>query len=170
MAQVHFIHYQGREHAAEQVRLGTYQGFESRTLAHLPASHISGLFGYFISHFYGAGVVFWMAKYEWNAFLHYNRQHKITSLFTVPSIWLRILKSSDVTDQFVYLRESSSGSAPMDANLQDAISQRLAMAQDRVVVPSWGLSETTGAVTFAPSHHNNEHGSLGPILPCLELR
>lgn len=164
------MHLQGRDAANKQVEQGTYEPFEFRTLAHLPASHISGLFGYFISAFYGGGTVIWMRQYQWDRFLRYMKQYQITYLFTVPSIYLRIAKSPDVTDQFAHLRGASSGSAPMDANLQDSASARLGIAKDELVAPSWGLSETTGAVTMAQSSQDGEGGSLGQILPGLEIR
>ena len=173
VTQAYITHLPGRDAASKQIGQGTFVPYEHRTLAHLPSSHISGLFGYFISSFYGGGVVVWMRKYEWHKFLRYMKQYKITYLFTVPSIWLRISKSADVTDQFSFLAAASTGSAPMDANLQRSSSARLGNAakdNDSLVSPTWGLSETTGAVTMTPTHQNDETGSLGPILPGLELR
>ncbi|KIV86116.1 hypothetical protein PV11_01751 [Exophiala sideris] len=170
VSQVFITHFQGREAAHKQVEQGTYEHVDFRTLAHLPASHISGLFGYFISAFYGGGPVVWMRKYQWDHFLQYIKQYQITYLFTVPSIYLRIAKSSDVTDQFAHLKGAGAGSAPMDANLQASASARLGIDKSSLVAPSWGLSETTGAVTLAQTYQGDEVGSLGPILPCLEVR
>lgn len=170
VSQTFVTHFQGREAAYKQVEQGTYEPYEFRTLAHLPSSHISGLFGYFISSFYGGGTVVWMRKYQWQAFLRHMRQYQITYLFTVPSIYLRIAKSADVTDEFSHLKSASTGSAPMDAKLQASASTRLGIAKDALIAPTWGLSETTGAVTMTPNHLSNEIGSLGPILPCLEMR
>ncbi|KIW32237.1 uncharacterized protein PV07_03797 [Cladophialophora immunda] len=163
-------HYQGRELAAKQVAEGTYEPWEFRILAHLPASHISGLFGYLISAHYGGGVVVWMRKYQWDLFLAYTKRFRITYMFTVPSIYLRIAKSPDVTDQFASLRTAATGSAPMDSNLQASASTKLRLANDWLVGPTWGLTETTGGVTMTQSYQNDEIGSLGPLLPCLELR
>ena len=170
VSQVFITHFQGRENARQQVEKGTYEHFEFRTLAHLPASHISGLFGYFISPFYGNGTVIWMRKYQWDKFLLYFQKYQITYLFTVPSIYLRIAKSADVRDQFLQLKSASTGSAPMGAELQSSASTRLGKPKDATIAPTWGLSETTGAVTMTPDYVNDEAGSLGPILPCLEVR
>lgn len=170
VSQVFITHLQGREDAARLVAQNSYEPYEFRTLAHLPSCHISGLFGYFISPFYGGGEVVWMNKYDWRSFLRYMKQFQITYLFTVPSIYLRIAKSPDVTDQFRHLRHASTGSAPMDAALQNSASSRLGLQKGTLVGPSWGLSETTGAVTMTPTFINDETCSLGSILPGLELR
>ncbi|KAK4943650.1 hypothetical protein LTR10_016747 [Elasticomyces elasticus] len=58
----------------------------------------------------------------------------------------------------------------MDANLQASASARLGIDKSALVAPSWGLSETTGAVAMAQTYQGDEVGSLGPILPCLEVR
>ncbi|KAI1621765.1 hypothetical protein EDD37DRAFT_567141 [Exophiala viscosa] len=170
VSQVFITHFQGREAAHKQLEQGTYEHVDFRTLAHLPASHISGLFGYFISAFYGGGTVVWMRKYQWDQFLRYAKQYRITYLFTVPSIYLRIAKSPDVTDQFAWLKDASTGSAPMGAILQTTASARLGIAEGALIAPSWGLSETTGALTMGQSHQDDGMGSLGPILPCLKVR
>ncbi len=170
VSQVFITHFQGRENAGQQVEKGTFEPFEFRTLAHLPASHISGLFGYFVSPFYGGGTVIWMRKYRWDKFLLYFQKYQITYLFTVPSIYLRIAKSADVRDQFLQLKSASTGSAPMSAELQSTASTRLGISKEASIAPTWGLSETTGAVTMTPDYVNDEAGSLGPVLPCLELR
>lgn len=170
VVQTFITHYQGREAAYKQIEEGTFVEQENRTLAHLPSSHISGLFGYFISPFYGGGTVVWMRRYDWTRFLQYARQYKITNLFTVPSIWLRVSKSADVTDQFSHLVGASTGSAPMDSALQRMASTKLGIGEDAMIGPSWGLTETTGGVTITLNLQNDEKGTLGQILPGLEIR
>lgn len=50
---------------------------------------------------------------------------KITALYIVPSVYLRIAKSPDVTDQFETLKAAVTGTAPMDAELQMATNAKL---------------------------------------------
>ena len=107
----------GREAAAKEIEKGTFVPFEYRVLAHLPTSHIAGLFGYFIAPFYSGGSVAWMGRYEWTKLLQYVKQYEITTFYTVPSIYLRISKSPDVGDHFSHVVAASTGSAPMDAKL-----------------------------------------------------
>jgi 4-coumarate--CoA ligase len=148
---------------------GTYEPMEYRALAHLPISHIAGLFGYFIAPIYAGGTVIWMQRYRWDDLLKYLRQYKITAFYTVPSIWLRIAKSKEITDHFKYVQGAATGAAPMDGALQSAASGRLG---DKTVSvgQTWGLSETTGAVTAVPRGETDVSGSIGSILPGVELR
>jgi 4-coumarate--CoA ligase len=110
-----------------------------------------------------------MRKFEWKAFLEYNKRYRITALYTVPSIFLRIAKSPDVTDQFRTLEMASTGAATMDAELQNAANARLGTG-NTYIGQTWGLSETTGAVTVMPKGEMDNTGSISPILPNMEMR
>lgn len=143
----------------------------SRTLAHLPISHIAGIFGYLVVPFSVGGLVVWMGKYEWKNMLRFVKQYQITSFYTIPSIYLQIAKSPDVTDHFKYVVNATTGAAPMDSNLQTAASKKLGGGGRQVVIgQTWGLSETTGAVTMMPRGVHDYTGCIGYILPNVELR
>ena len=159
----------GREWAAKEIEAGRPLG-EYRTLAHLPISHIAGVFGYLLAPMYSGGTVFWMRKYEWHAMINYVRDLKITAFYTVPSIFLRISKSPDVTDHFKTVVNATTGAAPMDANLQKSANSRLGDGASTFIGQTWGLSETTGAVTMMPRGYSDTTGSISPILPSVELR
>lgn len=148
-----------------------------RTLAHLPISHIAGLWGYLVGPMYSGGTVYWMSKYSWPDLLRYARQYQITIFYTVPSIFLRIAKSPDVTDHFSHLVGAVTGAAPMDGTLQKAADARLGAAtststtkKEQLLGQTWGLSETTGAVTAQPKGEPDDTGSIGAVLPGVELR
>jgi 4-coumarate--CoA ligase len=143
--------------------------FEYRTLAHLPAAHIAGVQGYFVLPFYMGGPVYWMVKFDWKSFLHYNRRYKITFFFSVPSIFLLIAKSPLVTDQFDNLEVAISGAAPLGKDLQIAASAKLGRGKT-FVSQTWGLSETTGSVTAMPWGQSDNTGSVSLILPNMILR
>ena len=96
-----------------------------RALAHLPISHIAGLFGYLIAPLYSNGTVFWMRKYQWQALLENTKKFEITAMYTVPSIYLRISKAKEVTDHFATVQAAVTGAAPMDGDLQVNASSRL---------------------------------------------
>lgn len=158
----------GREWAAKQIEAGK-ELKPYRTLAHLPISHIAGLFGYLILPFYSGGLVVWMRKYEWSKLLQYVKQYEVTAFYTVPSIYLRISKSPDVKDHFKSVDAASTGAAPMDAELQTAANSKLGQGEVRIG-QTWGLSETTGAVTMMPRGQSDVTGSISPILPNVEIR
>jgi len=158
----------GRDWAAKQVEAGR-ELKPYRTLAHLPISHIAGLFGYLIAPFYSGGLVVWMRRYEWKKLLKFAKEYQITVFYTVPSIYLRLSKSPDVTDHFRSLEAASTGAAPMDGELQCAANAKLGQGET-FIGQTWGLSETTGAVTMMPRGQSDVTGSISPLLPNVELR
>lgn len=173
VAETYITSLSGRAWAEAEVANGTFTPVEYRTLAHLPISHIAGLLSYFIGPMYAGGTVVWMGKYRWEDLLKYLGQYKITAFYTVPSIWLRIAKSQEIKDHFKYIEGAATGAAPMDGALQSAASGRLG-GDDKMknvsVGQTWGLSETTGAVTAVPKGESDVSGSIGSVLPSVELR
>lgn len=120
-----------REWVAKEVEKRAFEPKEYNTLAHLPTSHIAGLFGYIVFPLYSGGTVYWMRKYEWNELLKSLKKYKITAFYTVPSIWLRISKSTDITDHFQHVEGASTGAAPMDSKLQQTANNVWLMAETR---------------------------------------
>ena len=109
-------------------------------------------------------------KYSWPNMLAALKQHPITSFYTVPSIFLRISKSPEVTDHFKHVVAASTGAAPMDGALMVAANSKLGSGEDPLIGQTWGLSETTGAITMMPKGQSDVTGSVSPILPSVELR
>jgi 4-coumarate--CoA ligase len=160
---------QAREWAAPLIEAG--QTFpEMRTVAHLPIAHIAGVLGYLIGPLLAGGTIYWMRKFEWQSFLAFSKKYKITTLYTVPSIYLRIAKSPDVTDHFQYIEAASTGAALMDEDLQKAANAKLGTGGTTFIGQTWGLSETTGAVTAMPKGESDDTGSISPILPNMQMR
>ncbi|KAH8673324.1 hypothetical protein BX600DRAFT_410158 [Xylariales sp. PMI_506] len=170
VAELHILTIAPRLLAMELMEKGEFEPVEHRTLAHLPTSHIAGLFGYFIGPQYSGGTVYWMRKYNWKDLLRYAKGFKITYFYTVPSIYLRISKDPEVTDHFANLLGAGTGAAPMDDKLQQAANKRLADGKNQMLGQTWGLSETTGAVTAQPIDESDDTGSIGAILPGVQLR
>ncbi|KAF8866165.1 acetyl-CoA synthetase-like protein [Acephala macrosclerotiorum] len=157
-----------REEIAARISRGEPR-FEYRTLAHLPASHIAGVQGYFINPFYMGGPTYWMAKFDFAKFLEYNKKFRITIFFTVPPIYLLIAKMAVVTDQFDALEVAISGAAPLGKELQVAASRKLGKGKT-FIAQTWGLSETTGSVTAMPWGEKDDTGSVSKLLPNMSVR
>ena len=119
---------------------------ELRTIAHLPSAHIAGVLGYMCGPVLAGSKVFWMRKYEWKSFIEYAGKYKPTTLYTVPSIYLRIAKSPEVTNQFDEVVVATTGAAKMDQELQRAANAKMG-SNLTFIGQTWGLSETTGAIT-----------------------
>jgi 4-coumarate--CoA ligase len=147
-----------------------------RTLAHLPLSHIAGLFGYIIGPLYSGGLVVWMRKYNWKDFYTSVSKFQITFLYTVPSIFLRIAKSPEVADHFRTVETANTGAASMDGPLQRAANSKLGKRvggggkEETFIGQTWGLSETTGAITAQPKGEVDDTGCIGSVLPNVEIR
>ncbi|KAF2121141.1 4-coumarate-CoA ligase [Lophiotrema nucula] len=169
VAQLYIPSVQARAHVVAAIEAGEPAPSPFRTLAHLPIAHIAGVFGYLISPMFSGGAVYWMPKFSWTPFLQYFKKLQITGFYTVPSIFLRIAKSADVTDQFDTVEVAITGAAPMDAELQQAANAKLGKGKTRIS-QTWGLSETTGAVTAMPRGASDITGSISPVLPNMEVR
>ncbi|RMZ78408.1 hypothetical protein DV738_g3877, partial [Chaetothyriales sp. CBS 135597] len=141
-----------------------------RVLAHLSVSHVAGMIGCLVGPIYNAGIVFWLPKYKWSDVLESVPKYQITMFGSVPSVFLRIAKSPEVKDHFRSVVSAQSGSAPMDKDLQTSVSLRFGAPGQVAVGQLWGLSETTGAVTLQSSERKDTDGSIGEILPGVEIR
>ena len=170
VAETYITALSGRAWAAKEMEKGTFVVKEHRTLAHLPISHIAGLFGYLIAPVYNGATVVWMRRYVWDDLLKYLTQYPITSFYTVPSIWLRISKSAEITDHLQHLEGVSTGAAPMDGELMKGVNRKVGSGSEKLIGQTWGLSETTGAVTMMPKDQSDDTGSVSPIMPGVELR
>ncbi|KAL4897842.1 hypothetical protein BDV59DRAFT_190649 [Aspergillus ambiguus] len=140
--------------------------FRYRTIAHLPTAHIAGLQGYFINGIMAGGTVFWMAKFIFEDFLCAAKKHSITFLTTAPPVYLQIVKSSKVTDHFHSLLHAQSGAAPIGSDL-------LKLAQEKLrcnISQAWGLTETTGAVTWLPWDRSDLTASISQLLPNTRMK
>lgn len=166
VSQVYISSQVAREWAIPRVLSGELLPGALRTIAHLPAAHIAGVAGYFVSPVYSGGECYWMKKYEWKKFLQYNKEHKITAFFTVPAIWARIAKSPDVQDHFDTLEGGAGGAAPMDAALQQSAGQRSGIQ----LAGTYGMSETTGSVCTLPRGTADDTGSVGILHPNVTAR
>lgn len=144
--------------------------FELRTLAHLPTAHVSGVQGYFVNAFYDGGIVYWMPFFDFAAFLKYNAQHKITTFFTLPKIYLGLARHPAVTDQLKSLRIAYSGATPLNKEVYHC-KKFGGEGEDRTLLSqTWGASETTGAVTHMPPNRRDTSGSVGALLPNMLMR
>jgi long-subunit acyl-CoA synthetase (AMP-forming) len=141
-------------------------GWRGRTLGHLPTAHIAGIQGYFINPMFEAHVVYWMPSFNFDDFVKYCDTLKITGMFSVPPIWMAIAKHPAVKDQFRHLRSAVSGAAPLSADIQAAVGEKI----EGTLRQTWGLTENGGAATYVDPERTDTIGSLGPLLPSTEMR
>ncbi len=113
-----------------------------------------------------------MPKFDFVQFLKYNAELAITSFFTVPPIYNAIAHHPLVTDQFRSLKIAYSGGSSLSTALQAAASSKLGSGSgdDVRISQTWGMSETTGAVTHMPPDESDPTGSISPLLPNMLMR
>ncbi|KAL7897181.1 hypothetical protein HDV63DRAFT_88082 [Trichoderma sp. SZMC 28014] len=140
--------------------------FPRSTLGHLPAAHIAGILSYFIKCFYDGGIVYWMPKFNIDDFIRHAAELKVTYFFTVPPVWTAIAKNPAVTGHFKSVEYGVAGAAPMSYDLQQSATNKIKGEITQV----WGMSETTGVVTYTPPDRHDTVGSLSPLMPNVEMR
>ncbi|UKZ65012.1 uncharacterized protein TrAtP1_006213 [Trichoderma atroviride] len=140
--------------------------FHRSTLGHLPAAHIAGILSYFIKCFYDGGIVYWMPRFNIDDFIRHTAELKVTYFFTVPPVYMAIAKNPAVTDQFKSVEYGVAGAAPMSYDLQQSATNKLKGEVTQV----WGMSESTGVVTYTPPDRHDTVGSLSPLMPNVDMR
>lgn len=146
------------------------RAFQCRTIAHLGCAHISGVQGYFVNPFFDGGLVYWMPRFDMMAFLKYNTALKITTFFSLPRIYAAAAFHPAVTNQLANLRIAYSGGWPLDPRVYE--SNKLGGDGDEraLLSQTWGATETTGATTHMPPDRRDKTGSVGVLLPNIQLR
>ncbi|KAI1174880.1 acetyl-CoA synthetase-like protein [Nemania sp. FL0916] len=134
-------------------------------LAHVPAAHIAGIQSYLVNNCYLGGTCYWMQRFDFPKFCEYAKKYRITSMFTVPPIFLLIAKSPLVKDHFDSWDEALSGAAPMGQDLQIQVGRKLGKGKT-LLRQTWGLSETSGSITVTPSQLAEvaPAGSVGALI------
>ncbi|TGJ81063.1 hypothetical protein E0Z10_g7704 [Xylaria hypoxylon] len=116
-------------------------GLQNINLAHLPAAHIAGVQSYLVNNCYLGGTCYWMQRFDFPKFCEYAKKYKVTTMFTVPPIYLLIANSPSVKDHFNTWDDAVSGAAPMGQDLQLAAGRKIGNGATSLR-QTWGLSET----------------------------
>lgn len=145
----------------------TQEPWDRRTLAHLPAAHIAGIVNYFGSQMAEASTTYWMPKFNLEQFVKYVAQLKINTFFSVPPIYLAIAKLPAIKDQFLQMKQAIVGAAPISPELCAEANKKM---PNLIISQVWGMSETTGAVTFTNLQVKEQAGSLGVLIPTMSCR
>lgn len=74
--------------------------FRFSTIGHLPMAHIGGITWSSLNPFYLGGTVYWVEKYDFDSFINYHKQFRLTCQWSVPPIWHSIANSPKVSDHF----------------------------------------------------------------------
>ena len=108
-----------------------------------------------------------MAKYDFSLLRELVRKYRASALFLVPVIYSRILQEWTPED-LKHVRYAISGAAFLSADLSRRLSAML--PKGVTVGPNWGMTETTTFGTQLEPGELDSGGSVGRLLPHLELK
>lgn len=131
-----------------------------RLLTFLPWFHIMGFFGLY---FYPTRKVYtvFLSRFESELFLSCIQRHRITSLVLVPPVVVFLAKDAAIDAyDLSSLREIFSGAAPLQADTEIAVYQRL--PNIRVIRQGYGMTE--GLAMTLPPRQALKQGSVGLLV------
>ncbi|MBX9929250.1 MAG: 4-coumarate--CoA ligase family protein [Gemmatimonadaceae bacterium] len=141
-----------------------------------PGDHIIGTLPFF--HIYGMVVILCMVlrkgaavvtlpQFDLEKYLALSAQYECKVAYVVPPIALALAKHSLVAQFPLTLEYITSGAAPLGAELEAAVAQRLGA----VVKQGYGMTEASPVTHFTPADAAQvRHGSCGLIIPNTEVR
>ena len=138
-----------------------------RWLAFLPLYHAYSQL-WTINIAFKLGVSVWvMSRFEFEPFLKYIEQYKITTLQAVPPVLVMLSKRPETKKyKLDSMRHMMCGAAPLSKELQNDVSGKLGC----VIAQGWGMTETTCAGIMSPGMVNDDSGSIGYLFPNTEAK
>lgn len=141
----------------------------SRVVA-TPIFHAAAAPGTHVSALASGHVVFMMRRFELKAFLHAVETFRATELGLVPPIAIAIVTSPYATTRpfLATVRNARCGAAPLDKQLQARLQHLL--SNGAALTQVWGMTETSCVATMFPYGEHDDTGSVGRIIPNVELK
>lgn len=133
----------------------------------IPLFHSTGMLATLLAPIQlGAQVVYQGAGFRPNHVLKAIRQHNISILVAVPSMYGAMIRLKDYgPDDMKSLYAAISGGEPCPAIIRHGFEQKF----NQRIHEGYGLTETIGPIAFnAPQHYRD--GSVGRIIPTAEVR
>jgi acyl-CoA synthetase (AMP-forming)/AMP-acid ligase II len=137
-----------------------------RVLGFLPFFHIFGLQVLRNNTLRNGITCVTMPRFDFELFLRFIQEHRITRLYAVPPIVLGLAKQP-LVDQYDLssLRCILSGAAPLDGAIQQTVASRLNVP----VVQGYGMTETSLAIALTPPDSASvKVGAAGVLIPNME--
>jgi acyl-CoA synthetase (AMP-forming)/AMP-acid ligase II len=137
-----------------------------RVLGFLPFFHIFGLQVLMNNTLRNGITCVTMPRFDFELFLRFIQDYRITHLYLVPPIVLALAKQPVIERyDLSSLRYILSGAAPLDEAIQQAVASRLNVP----VVQGYGMTETSLAIALTPPDSASvKAGAAGVLIPNLE--
>src|SRR5690625_2849615 len=129
----------------------------------LPLFHVFGQCAVMNTALMSGAQMSLLSPFEPAAMLEMMRQHRLTAMSGVPTMWNAMLQCAEgyTADDFSELRLASSGGASMPMEVLRAFKNTFGCA----ILEGYGLTETTGAATSTDLESELKPGTSGPALP-----
>jgi acyl-CoA synthetase (AMP-forming)/AMP-acid ligase II len=154
--------------SVRQVRRGFPATGRDTLLAVVPFFHIMGFMLTLAAPLASGAAVVTMPRFDLERFLALIQEYRVTVLVVAPPI-MAALARHPIVDAYdlTSLELIVSGGAPLGADLQLAVAERIPSA---AVGQGWGMTETTVGATMPDRDFGTEPGSVGRVMPNTELR
>lgn len=142
-------------------------------VAFLPFSHIYGFHLYLCNCLMRGTTVIVMEKFDLELYLECIHEHRPEELALVPPVALQLLKDQRTNQHDLSsVKRILSAAAPLSMDLASALEQKFLKSHNTTAycIQGWGLTETSPVVTFVPPHRMDKRGSVGAIVPNMEVR
>jgi long-chain acyl-CoA synthetase len=150
------------ESAIEAAQLKGYHRF----LGILPLFHSTGMLATLIAPMRLGAMVVYQARFSPVGVLKAIREHQISIMVAVPSMYGALLRLKDAGPQdFAQMYAAISGGEPLPSNIREGFQQKFGQP----IFEGYGLTETIGPIAFnAPG--KARPGSVGKIIPNAAVR
>ncbi|KAH0596607.1 hypothetical protein MHUMG1_05725 [Metarhizium humberi] len=153
----------------ELVVKADHRPYEVSRVVATPIFHAAAAPGTHVSALAAGHVVFMMRRFELKAFLHAVETFRATELGLVPPIAIAIVTSPYATTRpfLATVKNARCGAAPLDKQLQARLQHLL--SNGAALTQVWGMTETSCVATMFPYGEHDDTGSVGRIIPNVEL-
>lgn len=139
---------------------------EHRFLGIIPLFHSTGMLATMVAPVTLGALTVYIGRFSPVATLKALREHEISVVVAVPSMYGAIARLKDAgPDDVKHIYAAISGGEPLPANVREAFLHKFG----RPIFEGYGLTETIGPVTFnSPQMH--KPGSVGTPIPNVTLK
>jgi len=131
----------------------------------LPLFHIFGLNVVLNLSLQSGASVLLIERFDPSSAIEAVERHEVTMMSGPPTMWAALASLGDMSSSFRSVRVAVSGAAKLSRDVVDLVRNNLGIE----LAEGYGLTETSAVVTSA---HGTDAavGSIGPVLPGIEMR
>lgn len=134
-------------------------------LCFLPFNHVFGQMHIMNATVLSGGGLVLLPGFDLEAVLRAVEEHRVTKLYAVPTIYVRLLQVPDLAQRIKPVRYCFSAAASMARELVNQWKEVTGLD----IHESYGMTETASMVTFNHAHHHRV-GSVGTLAGTAEVR